>query len=131
MHLLHDVKSKWNIIGTQLSVQSDDITSIRNKPNDDTTKLSDVLQLWIDQRSCEVSWEKIITVIKEQPVNNNRVADKIVQFLARRDIQEKYINGHSGIVTIGQSFHSPAPISKKTTNNKGIYLHLHQTIITE
>ena len=56
-----------------------------------TTKLSEVLQVWIDKRTCEVTWRMIITVVKEPPVEKKVVAEKIYQFLARPDIRNEYL----------------------------------------
>ena len=93
MTLLHEIRWRWNIIGEQLKVRYDDIKSVEyNVAHDDTTKLSDVLQVWIDKRICEVSWKTIITVVKEPPVEHNVVAEKIYKFLARPEIRNEYLS---------------------------------------
>ena len=90
----------WNTIGEQLEVRYGDIKSAEyNVAYDHTTKLSEVLQVWIDKRTCEVSWRMIITVIKEPPVENKVVAEKIYKFLVRPDIRNEYISSDQpGIV---------------------------------
>ena len=83
----------WNTIGEQLEVRYGDIKSAEyNVAYDDTTKLSEVLQVWIDKRTCEVSWKKIITVVKEQPVEHKVVADEMYKFLERPDIRNEYLS---------------------------------------
>ena len=95
MTLLHKIKDKWNTIGEQLEVRYGDIKSAEyNVKYDDTTKLSEVLQVWIDKRTCEVSWRMIITVVKEPPVENKAVAEKVYQFLTRPDIRNDYLSSH-------------------------------------
>ena len=95
MTLLHKIKYMWNTIGEQLEVRYGDIKSAEyNVAYSDTTKLSEVLQVWIDKRTCEVSWRMIITVVKEPPVENKVVAETINQFLTRPDIRNEYLPSH-------------------------------------
>ena len=95
MTLLHKIKYMWNTIGEQLEVCYDDIKSAEyNVAYNDTTKLSEVLQVWIDKRTCEVSWKMIVTVVKEPPVEHNKVAEEIYQFLARPDIMNEYLSSY-------------------------------------
>ena len=65
----------------QLCVGYGDIQSEGHSvSHDNKAKLSEVLQLWINQRKREVSWKTIITVIANQPLNNINVANKICCF---------------------------------------------------
>ena len=52
--------------------------SIEQKPYDNSDRLYDVLQLWIDSDK-DVTWKKIISVIADPPVNNKRLANEIEQ----------------------------------------------------
>ena len=91
--LLHNIKHMWYTIGEQLAVNYDDLKCIEyNITYDCTKKLSEVLQVWIDKRTCEVSWRTIITVTDDPPIENKRVADEICEFLARSDIQNEYLS---------------------------------------
>ena len=56
-----------------------------------TRNLSDVLQLWIDWKTCEVSWKKIITVINNPPVDEKSVAKEICHFLATPENMNEYL----------------------------------------
>ena len=95
MTLLHEIKHMWNIIGEQLEVHYCDIKSAEyNVAYDYTTKLSEVLQVWIGERTCEVSWRMIINVVKEPPIEHKVVAEKIYQFLARSDIRNEYLSSN-------------------------------------
>ena len=58
----------------------------------DTIRLSEVLQIWRDRKTCEVSWEKIISVVDHHPIENERLADEICEFLARPDIIKEYLS---------------------------------------
>ena len=91
MSLLHPIKYQWNIIGVQLNVRYGQIKSAEyNVTYNDTMKLSEVLQEWIDRRSCPVSWRVILAAIEEPPVDNVKVGDEIRQFLNRPDIYHQY-----------------------------------------
>ena len=94
MQLLHPIRNDWENIGEQLEVPHDDILFIKqcNIAHDNTRKLSDVLQVWIDKKTCEYSWKMIIAVINDPPIEKKRVADKIHEFLARLDIKNEYLH---------------------------------------
>ena len=95
MTLLHPIKYKSNTIGEQLGVHYGDKLSAKyNEAYGDTSKLSEILQVWLDKRTCEVSWRTIITAIKKPPVEEKVVADKIYQFLSRPDIQNEYLSSY-------------------------------------
>ena len=95
MMLLHPIKYKLNTIGEQLGVRYGDKSSAEyNEAYGNTSKLSEILQVWLDKRTYEVSWRTIITAIKKSPVEEKVVADKIYQFLSRPDIQNEYLSSH-------------------------------------
>ena len=93
MTVLHCVNCEWRSIGEQLYLEHNDLESIeRDASYNDTTRLSKILQLWINQRKREVSWDTIITIIKNPPLNNVNVANKICHFLLY-----EYDSDHQGI----------------------------------
>ena len=94
MQLLHPIRNDWENIGVQLEVPHNDIVFIRQSTieHDNTRKLSDVLQVWIDRKTCEFSWRMILTVINNPPVEKKRVADEICDFLARPEIMNDYLS---------------------------------------
>ena len=95
MTLLHPIKFMWTTIGEQLEVPYSDIRSAEyNEVHGDTPKLAEVLQVWIDKRTCEVSWRMIITVVKEPPIENKHIADDIYQFLSRSEIRNEYLSSY-------------------------------------
>ena len=107
--LLHPIKYLWNVIGEQLDVDYGVIKSTQfNVQYTDTIKLSEVLQVWRDKKTSEVSWEKIISVVEDCPVENKRVADEIREFLARSEIRNEYLSsdqpGKITIITFYNSF---------------------------
>ena len=94
MTLLNQIKFKWNAIGEQLRVEYGVRMSMSTGCNveyDDTRKLSEVLQVWIDKQTCEVSWKMIITVINDPPVEEKEVANQICDFLASDKIRNEYL----------------------------------------
>ena len=93
--LLHPIKYMWDVIREQLEVPYGDIKSADyNEAYGDTTKFSEVLQVWMNKKTRLVCWQTIITVVEEPPINNKIVADDIYQFLSRPDIQNEYLSSH-------------------------------------
>ena len=92
--LLHPVRHQWREIGEMLGIEYSDIKSEeKNLQHDDTVKVSEVLQLWINQKGREkVSWKTIITVIRNPPLKNMDVAKEICSF-----ILTNYNSGQQGI----------------------------------
>ena len=91
MTILHEIRCKWEIIGGQLAVKDDYLKSFKQDvAYNDTVKLSKVFQVWRDQRTCEISWRKIITVVEDPPVENKAVAEKIFYYLLRPEIKNDY-----------------------------------------
>ena len=78
---LAPIKYKWRQIGESLEISHSTIQSInRNTQYDDTLKLSDILQTWIDTNdSSNVTWGAIIEVIKKDPVNEPALAEAILK----------------------------------------------------
>ena len=125
----------WDIIGVQLSVPDVYIQCI-SEAHQHTRKLSEVLQVWIDNNNERrpVCWKTIITVVEEPPVLNKTVGNEIYQFLTRPEIQNEYLSPHNqtGNMKVyyvykccnhsGQpitTFNSPPPIAPKPAKNEG------------
>ena len=93
--------------GRLLSIQ-------QNQTYDDSSRLSDVLQLWIDSDK-DVTWEKIILVIAHPPVNNKRLANQIEQsVLTQQNVQCEYVT--TGQPTLDQ--HQCQSINIPTSNSQ-------------
>ena len=92
--VLCNVTYQWRIIGVMLDIKDTHLKCVGMNPQlDETEKLSEVLQFWLDQKGClEVSWKKIIGVMEIPPLDNKKVADKIRKFLS-----EKYNSNQQGI----------------------------------
>ena len=95
---LNSIKFQWYLIGEQLEVQDGDLKTIQLNPlfSSDSLKLSEVFQKWSDVRSVEVSWKKILDVIRDPPIENKRLELEIRKFLSRYDIQRIYASPKSG-----------------------------------
>ena len=135
MTLLHPIMHMWDTIGGQLEVPDVYIQCIF-EAHQHTRKLSEVLQVWIDNNNKRhpVCWKTIITVIEEPPVQNKTVGNEIYQFLTRPEIQNEYLSPHNqtGNMKVyyvykccnhsGQlitTFNSPPPIAPKPGKKKG------------
>ena len=119
LRLLDPVKHEWRTIGEMLSIENSDIQcEERNVQHNDTDKLSKILQLWINQRKCEVSWKKIITVIENRPLKNVNLANEICKILlleCKKGIQLTYTFPID--ITLYSFLCSTAPAEGKHTIN--------------
>ena len=89
--VLGPIEHKWREIGEALEVPDGRIQSIENDARyNDTRKLSEVLQTWIDTQTSDMTWRNLIDVITEYPVNEPVVATTIPDFLANPKIASKY-----------------------------------------
>ena len=66
---------------------------------DDSNKLSEVLQTWIDTKRSDVTWRNLIDVITEYPINEPVLAKTIPDFLANPKVSSKYDIGPSNDIT--------------------------------
>ena len=66
----------WRELGDLLGVHSGTINSISISSCSDFSKMSNVLQSWLDNETTPVTWNKIINMI-EGPLQNKTLADKI------------------------------------------------------
>ena len=91
MSLLNPIKYQWNVVASQLEVPNGRIKDAEyNITYNNTQKLMEILQMWIDMRCSEVSWGHLLTVISASPLKNITVANDIREFLNRPDIQSLY-----------------------------------------
>ena len=90
---LNPIKSQWYSIGEQLEVEDGPLKSIKyDQTFNDTMRLSEVFQVWIDSRTTEVSWRVILEVIKNPPLSKKKLFDEVQKFLSRPDIQHLYLS---------------------------------------
>ena len=89
--VLGPIQHKWRAIGEALEIPDRRIKSIDGVAHyDDSNKLSEVLETWIDTRPSVVTWRNLIDVITEYPVNEPVLAKTIPDFLAKPEISSKY-----------------------------------------
>ena len=89
--VLGPIQHKWRAIGEALEIPNETIKSIDNDVcYDDSNKLSEVLQTWIDRQTSDVTWRNLIDVITEYPVNEPGLAKTISEFLENPEISSKY-----------------------------------------
>ena len=96
LSLLNPIKSQWYSIGEQLDIDDGSLKSIKyNETYNDTNRLSEVFQIWMDSMTAEVSWRTILYVVKNPPISNARLELEIRHFLLDPEIQELYLSEHS------------------------------------
>ena len=86
MYLLDPIAYQWHLIGTALEIEDGYLRSLEQNPQYslDTRKLAEVLRLWFDKQTTEVTWKMMLSVVEKPPINNVDVADKIREFIAAK-----------------------------------------------
>ena len=91
--LLSPIAFKWRNIGDALEVPDGNIQSINmNGRLNAVDQLSEVLQIWIDRQSSDVTWKNIIEVVGCPVVQVEYKATDIRKFLEQNHVQKKYMN---------------------------------------
>jgi hypothetical protein len=82
LSLLYPVQTKWRTIGLLLDIKEYDLDSIGRDPTlDDAEKLAKVFQCWMEKKTTEVSWNKILEVIRNPPVGNEELYQQALKCL--------------------------------------------------
>ena len=81
LELLTDVNYLWNEIGIVLRVPNAKLKSLQQSNIANSIKLNEVIQCWIDQRTTEVTWDTIIAAMRNEIVGQDRVAEKIENYV--------------------------------------------------
>ena len=90
---LHPIKCDWRSVGVQLNISDSSLKSFEYETRyNDTMRLANVLQEWINCRSTKVSWKTILDVIKDPPISNLKLLESLQKFLLRHDIQCSYLS---------------------------------------
>ena len=89
--VLGPIQHKWRAIGEALEIPNETIKSTEQDARyDNSNKLSEVLQAWIDRQTSNVTWRNLIDVITKYPVNEPGLAETIPKFLENPEISSKY-----------------------------------------
>ena len=76
MQALNEINSLWKELGIALEVSNNDIHSIYQKHQTATSRLYDILVIWMD-RSHSVTWLTVIETVKGDIINKPNLAKKI------------------------------------------------------
>ena len=87
MQLLAPVSSKWDLLGDQLGVEHNFIAGLKNSNKSDQTRLTEILQKWIEMKPTPVTWDNIIKVVGGPVVQNQNVAITIQKHLKKIRIE--------------------------------------------
>ena len=86
-----DIAYHWEKIGIALEVETHVLHALRRNNEDNTTKLINVLQSWLDTFPSVCTWDVVLTAVEGPIVNQRSTAMKIRHFLANPEVQSKYI----------------------------------------
>ena len=79
--LLVGISDKWYDIGLSLQVRRDFLDDLKNSQEDDEDKVIAVIDNFLINKPCSVTWETVITAIESPNVNNKETADQIHRYL--------------------------------------------------
>ena len=78
IHLLSPIESKWRQIGHALRISHGDLKKISDQRSEDTDRLADVVQFWLDKKPSEITWTTVITAVELPPVLEPSIASSIL-----------------------------------------------------
>ena len=76
--LLSRIKCKWKQIGQALKISHGDLKKISDQRSEDTDRLGDIVQFWLDKQPSEITWTTIITAVELPPVLEPSIASSIL-----------------------------------------------------
>lgn len=85
IRLLTPIAYQWQELGEALELEYGSLMSLQQNVYNDEKRLSEVLQLWIDQQPNNVNWSTIIMAVQAPPVGNLSVAETIRSFLSKTE----------------------------------------------
>ena len=86
MGLLNPISYQWIEIGESLCIPYHYLKELQYSRLPDVHKLSTMLQIWIDMKCRPVTWQTIIDVVKNPPVDNKASANEIYHFLSKQEL---------------------------------------------
>ena len=77
-----NISAKWQEIGLALNISRNELDGLQDPHNSTTTKLSQVINLWIESESSSpVSWKTLISAIEGPIVKKKKTAKEIRDYL--------------------------------------------------
>ena len=81
LFFLSDISDKWYDIGLSLQVRRNVLDVLKQKDDDNITKLQEVINKWKNAKLSPFTWETVITALESSIISNKEIADKICQDL--------------------------------------------------
>ena len=78
IRLLSLIECKWKQIGQALKISHGDLKKISDQRSQDTDRLADVVQFWLDKQPSEITWATVITAVELPPVLEPSIASTIL-----------------------------------------------------
>ena len=78
IRLLSPIECKWKQIGQALKISHGDLKKISDQRSEDTDRLADIVQFWLDKQPSEITWTTIITAVELPPVLEPSIASSIL-----------------------------------------------------
>ena len=91
LSLLADISYEWEIVGAALKVRTNVLGGLRYSCESNTVKMMRVIESWVDAVPADLSWQTVITAVEGPIVNHPSTAKEMRQYLAKPEVQSKYI----------------------------------------
>ena len=78
IRLLSPIECKWKQIGQALKISHGDLKKISDQRSEDTDRLAEIVQFWLDKQPSEITWTTIITAVELPPVLEPSIASSIL-----------------------------------------------------
>ena len=93
LKVLADISNLWCEIGLSLAVSDNVLDSLKRSRESDVMKLSTVIDSWLTStQSSLVTWETVITAIKNPIVNHVQKANELYQHLTKGNFYISFIH---------------------------------------
>ena len=78
VRLLSPIECQWKQIGQALKISHGDLKKISDQRSQDSDRLADVVQFWLDKQPSEITWATVITAVELPPVLEPSIASTIL-----------------------------------------------------
>ena len=81
LQLMSDIEFRWYIIGECLGIQYTLLASLQSKTSSNIEKLGEVLQIWMETMPKPVTWNTILEVLENPPIESKFILMEMEKFL--------------------------------------------------
>ena len=88
-NLLKKQSSHYDNFARELSIDDELRDKLKSDKTSHNAKLDDVLRNWIAEKTCSVTWAKVLEILDDLQLED--VAEEVKQFLDKEETLKKYV----------------------------------------